>query len=117
MLGKYIKINGQQMPNPISFEDGINPNENEYYSESGKRMTNVIRLDRTSWTATFQCTSRMKAILDGFCKTGSVTSQIDGGTVITGTLRRASGGVLLPNSELCSDTQGLWTISVVFEGD
>lgn len=117
MLGKYIKINGTQMPNPVSFEDNYPPIENEYFSESGKRMSNVIRLDRYTWSATFQCTSRMKKILDDFCKTASVTSQINGGTVITGTLRRASGGVLLPKSELCLGTNGLWTVSVTFEGD
>lgn len=117
MLGKYLKINGETMPNPVSFDDNFVADENVFKTESGKRKTNIIRLDRYTFTATFQCTSVLKDKLDTLCKTASVTVQVGTAAAVTGTLRRASGGSLVENSQNCQGTDGLWTVSVIFEGD
>ena len=118
MLNKYLKINGELMPNPVSFK-GITPNpqENVFFSEGGRRMTNIVRLDRPSWAATFQCTSRMKAKLETFCKSQSVTSSFNNEPTMTGTLRMSGSPTLVKNSEFCNNTDGLWEISVIFEGE
>lgn len=118
MLGKYLKINGEQMPNPVKFDGpGLNPQENVYFSEGGRRMTNIVRLDRQSWAATFQCTSRMKDKILTFCKAQSVSTQFDTETAVTGTLRLSGAPALVKNSEFCNNTKGLWEVSVTFEGE
>lgn len=118
MLGKYLKINGEVMPNPVSFEGlALNPQENVFFAEGGRRMTNIVRLDRPSWSATFQCTSRLKSKLETLCKAQSVTSSFDNGQTIPGTLRMNGAPTLVKNSEFCNGTRGLWEISVIFEGE
>lgn len=117
MLGKYLKINGTLMPNPIAWADNINPDETVYFSEGGKRMINVKRLDRITFTASFNCTSKLKEQLDTLVKTPKVSVQFNNGTAITGTLRRASEAALVENSQYCNGTNGLWTVSLIFEGD
>ena len=117
MLGRYLKINGTLMPNPIAWADNINPDETIYFSESGKRMTNVKRLDRITFTASFNCTSSLKDKLDALVKTPKVSVQFNNETAITGTLRRASEAALVDNSQYCNGTNGLWTVSLIFEGD
>lgn len=118
MLGKYLKINNELMPNPVKFDGpGLNPQENVFFSEGGRRMTNIVRLDRSSWTATFHCTSRMKEKLLTFCKSQSVTSSFNNESPVTGTLRLSSSPSLVEDSEFCMNTDGLWEISVVFEGE
>ena len=117
MLGKYLKINETLMPNPISWADNITPDETVYFSEGGKRMINVKRLDRITFTASFNCTSSLKDELDALVKTPKVSVQFNNGTAITGTLRRASEAALVDNSQYCNGTNGLWTVSLIFEGD
>lgn len=118
MLGKYLKINNELMPNPVKFEGpGLNPQENIFFSEGGRRMTNIVRLDRPSWAATFYCTSRMKEKLMTLCKSQSVTSQYNSGEIWTGTLRLSETPSLVENSEYCLNTDGLFEVSVIFEGE
>lgn len=119
MLGKYLKVNNQLLPNPVpgTFKDGLNPQENIYFSEGGKRMTNIIRLDRNSWSATFHVTSRWKKTIEDLCKEQSVTSQIGDGPIVTGTLRPSGAASLVANSEYCNGTDGLYELSVIFEGE
>ena len=117
MLGKYITINSEKMPNPVSFEGpGPKPSENIFESEAGVRLTQVRRLDRPSWTATFQCTSSMRDKILGYCKMASVVTIVDGVTM-EGTLRTSGLPQLVKNSEYCIGTSGLWSVSVVFEGE
>jgi len=116
-LGKFITINNEQMPNPVSFEDSLNPSENVYESEAGTQLSNIVRLDRYSFNATYNCSSRLKDKLLGFCKTASVTVVIDNGTSITGRLRLSGACSLVEGSEYNEGTKGLWSVPVVFEGE
>lgn len=118
MLGKYIKINGKQMPNPNtgSFSYKYNPSENVFYSEAGDELTEVVRLDRLSFKCTFNCSDRLKEELETLCKTASVSVSIDNGSPITGRLRLGGEIALAPNSENTPGTSGLWTVPVAFEG-
>lgn len=117
MLGKYLKINNNVMPNPVpgSFEFQLNPDENVYQNEAGEQMTNVKRLDRVSWAGTFQCTGRMRDILLAICKTKECTCHIDG-VEYAGRLRLSGACALYENSEYTDGTAGLWTVPLVFEG-
>lgn len=116
-LGKYIVINNVTMPNPTSFSYSLNPKENIFMSEDGTEMSNIVRLDRPSWSASFNCSSRLRDTLVASCKTASVTCQIDSGTSMTGRLRLSGPMTLVEGSEDNTGTQGLWKVSVSFEGE
>lgn len=115
MLGKYISINNEQMPNPESFSGNLNPSENVFESEAGTQMSNVVRLDRPSWSASFNCSSRLKDKLIAFCKIKSVNAVVDG-EAMRGRLR-LGGYDIVKDSENTQGTDGLWTVSVEFQGE
>lgn len=104
------------MPNPVKFSGGLNPSENLFMSESGTQMSNVVRLDRPSWTASFNCTSRMKNKILAFCTVKSVVATVDG-TPMRGRLRLSNQYELVEDSENLEGTQGLWRVQVKFEGE
>lgn len=116
MLGKFLKVDGVQMPNPVkgTWNDGLNPVENVFQSESGRRMTNVVRLDRYSFSCSFNCSSKMKWTILNFCMKPSVIVTVNG-VNHKGTLRTSSSSSLVENSEYCRGTDGLWVVPVVFE--
>ena len=116
-LGKYIQINNEVVPNPTSFDYSLNPNENIFTSEAGTEMSNIVRLDRPSWTASFPCSSRYRDKFIGWCTSPSVTCKIDDGTEMTGRLRLGGAITLVEDSEYVGGTQGLWEVPVVFEGE
>lgn len=116
MLGKFLTIDGFQMPNPVpgTFNDGPNPVENVFQTESGRRMTNVVRLNRYSFSCTFNCTSMMRERILNFCMKPSVNITVNG-VSHKGTLRTNGSFALVENSEYCRGTNGLWVVPVVFE--
>lgn len=117
MLGRYIKIDNEVMPNPVTFSMSYPPDENVFTSEAGTQLTNIRRLDRFTFTASFNCSSRLRDSLIAKCQTPSVEVKIDEGDAISGRLRLSGDITLVENSELTGGTQGLWTVSVVFEGE
>lgn len=119
MLGRYLKIDGVLMPNPVpgSFSYRYNPDENVFTSEAGTLMSNIRRLDRLSFSATYNCTSTLKAILEGKVLQPSVQIQIDNGTAMSGRLRLSGDITLVENSEYTDGTQGLWVVPLSFEED
>lgn len=117
MLGKYIKINGTLMPNPVEFEYTYPPDENVFTSEAGTQLTNVKRLDRLTFQATWHCSSTFRDRLIRLCQTASVTVSIDDSEPVSGRLRLSSGPKLVKDSESTPGTQGLWEVACVFEGE
>lgn len=117
MLGRYIKINNTVMPNPVTgtFSEALNPAENVYQTEDGGQASNVLRLDRSSWSATFNCSDTLKEALLALCTTPSVNVEVDG-VPMSGRLRLSGDVALVANSERTEGTQGLWTVPVHFEG-
>ena len=116
-LGKYIKIDNELYPKPTSFSFGLNPQENVFTSEAGTEMSNIVRLDRPSWSAVFPCSDRLRDKLLSKCKTASVQCKIDNGTTMTGRLRLSGDISLVENSEDVGGTQGLWEVPVTFQGE
>ncbi len=103
-------------PNPGTWAPNLNPKENVFETEAGTRKSNIVRLDRLSWSCSFNCTSRMKERILNYCKLPSVICEIDGEEV-EGTLRLSGPVGLVERSEYVQGTKGLWIVSVVFEGE
>lgn len=116
MLGDYLTINSQAIPNPVpgSFSYKLNADEALYSNEAGEQMSNVVRLDRLSWAGSFQCTSRIKDLLLSFCKLPQVSCGFLGETH-NGRLRLSGEVALYDRSEYTAGTTGLWTVPLVFE--
>lgn len=117
MLGRYIKINGEVMPNPVKFSYTYPPDENVFTSEAGTQLTNVKRLDRLTFSATWHCSSMLKKRLIRLCQTASVTITIDDEDPVDGRLRLSGGPELVEDSESTPGTQGLWQVVCTFEGE
>lgn len=117
MLGRYLRINNVEMPNPTTFEYQYNPSENIYESEAGTQLSNIRRLDRLSFTASFNCSSRLKDTLEGICKSASASVSIDGGEALSGRIRLGGAITLVEGSENVGGTQGLWSVPIIFEGE
>lgn len=116
MLGQFITVNGETLPNPVpgTFEYSLNPAENIFENEAGEQMANVKRLDRVSWGASFQCTSRIRDKLIAFCKLPEVVCTVDG-VQYAGRLRLGGSVALYERSETVALTRGLWTLTLTFE--
>lgn len=116
MLGKFIAINGATFPNPNpgTFSDNFEPLENIFTTEAGTKISNIVRLDRYSWSAEFNCTSRMRERIAQLVKTPEVTCTI-AGQEYTGSLRLDGANTLVANSDKAQGTNGLWIIKLRFE--
>lgn len=115
-LGKFIKINNEQVPNPESFDETLNPSENIYESEAGTQLANIVRLDRYSFSASWNCSSRFKAKFLAWCKLASVDVTINGVTT-SGRMRLGGSISLVEDSANVGGTEGLWTVPITFEGE
>lgn len=115
-LGKFIKLNGTTMPNPNpgTFMFHNNADENIFTSESGYQLSNVKRLSRITWSASFNCTGSMMNTIVALTKTAQITCQVNG-TNHNGRLRQSGDITLVENSEYTSGTDGLWVVPVIFE--
>ena len=119
MLGSYLKINDEVLPNPNpgTFSYKYNPDESIFTSEAGTQLSQIRRLDRLSWSGSFNCTSRLKEKLATYCKTPSVSCQLANGTAISGRLRLGGDISLVEDSEKVKGTNGLWIVPLTFEGE
>lgn len=117
-LGKYIKIDNELMPVPTSFSYKYEADENVYKSEAGTEMSNIRRLTRLSFAASFPCSDILKDKLVTKCQSASVAVQLFGAdAAINGRLRLGGDISLVENSELNDGTLGLWVVPVTFEGE
>lgn len=112
MLGKYLKVNGVQYPNPTDLQIKYKNNENVNLSEAYTELTSVNRLCKLELAMTFQLTSSRYASILADCKLPSVRLSLNGVNYV-GRLRMASAD-LEENSETTQGTDGLWTVKVSF---
>lgn len=111
MLGKnYLKISNILIPNPTSFSENYTDLENVGTAESGRDLVSVIRLQKRSWSLTFDCTSRW---LDEFKEIGQLksTTMVFREESITVRVRLTSA-TLAPHSEYSKNTTGLYTLNM-----
>ena len=117
MLGRYITVNSTAMPNPVRFSYNYPPDETVYTSEAGTQLTNIRRLDRLTFEAEWHCTSTLRDEIVALCQRPSVSVSIDNGAAVSGRMRLQTGPELVEDSEYTEGTQGLWSVSVIFEGE
>lgn len=115
MLGRFITIDGERIPNPNpgSFSENFPPQENVFTTEAGTQLSSVVRLDRYTWSGEFNVSSRMKASLKTLAFKPSVTCVVNG-VSYSGRLRLGNIA-LVENSEYARNTDGLWVMNLTFE--
>ena len=115
MLGRFITIDGELIPNPNpgSFSENFPPQENVFTTEAGTQLSSVVRLDRYTWSGEFNVSSRMKEALKTLAFKPSVTCVVNG-VSFSGRLRAGSIS-LVENSEYTRNTDGLWVMNLTFE--
>ena len=113
MLGiGYFTYNGLKTPNPVEMNIDFANSENENESEDGHVLTYVIRLQRRTFSCTFDCSSKWKDLFLAMCKTTSGTLNfLDEDIPVKA---RINSCQLVQNSEKLRLTDGLWTLSVTF---
>ena len=93
MLNKYVKINGERVPNPIDYSESFSKVSHTFQSEAGDDLAIDVRAGKYS----------------GSLKMQSVKLQIDEAEY---TVRIESIDCdLEKNSEYSQNTQGYWTVS------
>lgn len=109
MLNKYVKINGERVPNPADYSESFSKVSNTFQSEAGDDLAIDVRVGKYSGSFKFQVSSRWKNKLLGYANMQSVKLQIDEAEYIV----RIEGidFDLEKNSEYSQNTQGYWTVS------
>ena len=77
MLNKYVKINGERVPNPIDYSESFSKVSNTFQSEAGDDLAIDVRAGKYSGSLKFQVSSRWKNKMLGYAKMQSVKLQID----------------------------------------
>ena len=114
MLGRFLKINSETIPNPKP--DGFNETsqtiEQVNQSEAGTDLVSVTRSSKLVLSMTFDLTSSWKGKLDAYSRLLSVTLNYNGVDYVG--RFRSGGAQLVGNSAHTEGTDGLWTCSYTF---
>lgn len=113
MLGtNYLKFNNVYIPNAMSFEISYENIENIVDSEVGTTIGTVTRLQRRTFSGSFNCTSTWLAKFRQLCNLSTGTLVYQGESIeCRARIDRAS---LIESSEYLKRTDGLWEVSVTF---
>ena len=114
MLGyRFLKINNTPIPNPYSgFKITFTPDETINTSEAGTELVRVRRLNKRTFTGTWQLTSFWLKKFENWSNQATVTVTYQGEDY---TCRmRGFNPTLAQNSEYSSNTDGLWTVTPTF---
>lgn len=110
MLGKYLKFNNEQFPNPITPTRSSKTIENVSQSEAGTDLVCVVRPSKNSWSFKFNLSSTKKEILRAICEQESTSMEYMG---VFYTVRvRDFQERLVENSEWVTTSEGLYEVSV-----
>ena len=112
MLGKHIKVDGVQYPNPSKFKINYKNNEVVNLSESYTELVSVNRLGKFETDMSFDVTSYWYGKILADCKKTSVSFSHNG--IDYRGRMRITGADLQQYSETVSGTDGLWTLKVKF---
>ena len=115
MLGRrFLQVDGQAVPNPVpgTFKIEFNPDETIETSEAGTELGSVKRLDKRTFSGTWQLTSFWLKQFEQFCKLRTVTLTYQGHDYTT--RARGYNPQLAPDSEYTAGTDGLWTVNITF---
>ena len=108
----YLKINGEAIFNPTSLQIADTNIEQTKQSEDGHDLVTITRLCKRTFTFAFTATSTGYAKIKTWCAMASVTLTWNSESIV-GRLR-LTGSQLMPDSEYCARTDGIWTLNVTF---
>lgn len=109
MLNRYIKINGEQIPNPVNYSEEFRKISNAFQSEAGDDIVIDVRCGKYSGSMKFKVSSKWKDKLKTYANMPSVILTVDKQEY---TVRMESISCdLESNSERCRETQGYWNVS------
>lgn len=110
-LGRnYITLNGVSLPNPESWQIKYTNIENVKQSEAGNDLGIVTRLNKRTFSATFNCTSYGADKLKAICSLTTCNLVYRGETIEV--RPRLSVDKLQSGSEYLSNTDGLFVVSL-----
>ena len=112
MLGKYLKINNTQIPNPVNFTEVPQVIETVNQSEAGTDLVAVTRAEKLVLNMTFNLSSFWLAKLKTYSRMLQVTLNYNGVDYI-GRFRPANN-TLQPGSEKTRNTDGLFACQFTF---
>lgn len=114
MLGfRYLKINNVSIPNPYSgFKVTFDPDETINMSEAGTELVRVRRLNKTTFSGTWQLSSYWLDKFKEWSNQPTVTVTYQGVDYIC--RMRGYNPTLAQDSEFTSNTVGLWTVTPTF---
>lgn len=112
-LGRnYLTFNTTSIPNPTQFDIMYENLEEVATSEAGTDMAIVSRLQKRTFSCTFQCTSTWLTNFRALCSLTSGILSYHGESIRC--RARIEGATLSPWSECQNRTDGLWTVTVSF---
>lgn len=109
MLKRYLKINGEQLPNPVEYSQNFSKVSNVFQSEAGDDLVVDVRVGKFSANLTFQVSSRWRDKLKAYTDKPSFVLTVDRENYTVRTESFDCG--LEPHSEHSSNTQGYWSVS------
>ena len=115
MLGKYMKFNGETVPNPTAYSESADVIETQWETESGGINANVSRYDRLKVSVSFDVSSAWQMKLKTYSKMKTVTVSLYDTTAGTSAdhtmIIRNYKSTLVPHSERTDRTNGIWQVS------
>ena len=113
MLGKgFLSINGTAIPNPVDFDIDFEAIENVLTSEAGTDLVNVVRLNKRTFSGTWNLSSNWLGQFQSFANSRLVTLTYLG--VDYSCRARGFSAKLVENSARTHGTDGLWEVSLDF---
>lgn len=112
MLGsKFLKINGESIPNPVagSFKVAYEADETVELSEGGTELGSVRRLNKRTFSGTWQLSSFWLKKFEQWCTSRTVSVTYQDTTYVC--RMRGYDADLFNNSEYVPNSDGLWTLS------
>lgn len=109
MLGKFVKINGTQLPNPVEYSENFSKVSNTFQSEAGDDLVVDVRTGKYTGNFTFQVSSLWRDRLISYADMKTIQLSIDGKIR---TVRIESIDCSLEkDSEHAKNTKGYWTVT------
>ncbi|MCM1273191.1 MAG: hypothetical protein NC225_12340 [Clostridium sp.] len=109
MLGKFIKINNMQLPNPVEYSESFAKVSNTFQSEAGDDLVVDVRVGKYTGNFTFQVSSFWKDKLKAYADMPTVQLSINGNVR---TVRMETFDCSLENHSVYSEnTKGYWTVT------
>ncbi len=110
MLGKYVKINGTQLPNPTEYSESFSKVSNTFQSEAGDDLVVDVRTGKYTGNFTFQVSSAWKDRIKEYADMPTYQLSIDGKIRIVRT--ESIDYSLENNSAYAKNTKGYWTVTL-----